>query len=94
MISTTRHATTPATGGPPSKRLHELPDGVLIDRDIPLHEALAENRHPSVADPRTPLFEATFSAHQVLVRADMIRQTDGGRILTEIKSSTRVKPYT
>ena len=73
---------------------HDLyPGGVLIDRDTPVHEALQETAIHLQRTPRTPLFEATFSAHQVLVHADVIAQTHGGRILTEIKSSTRVKPY-
>ena len=76
------------------KVAHALhPDGVLIGRDIPLHKALQATADHLQRIPYTPLFEATFSAHQVLVRADMIRQTDAGRTLTEIKSSTRVKPY-
>ncbi|MCB1798647.1 MAG: DUF2779 domain-containing protein, partial [Gammaproteobacteria bacterium] len=44
---------------------HDLyPGGVLIDRDTPVHEALQETAIHLQRTPRTPLFEATFSAHQ------------------------------
>lgn len=74
--------------------VHDLhPDGVLIGRDTPAHKALQTTADHLQRMPHTPLFEATFSAHQVLVRADMVMQTDAGTTLTEVKSSTRVKPY-
>ena len=39
------------------------------------------------------LFEAAFSHEGVLVRADALERTRRGWVLTEVKSSTEVKPY-
>ena len=74
--------------------VHRLyPDGVLIDESVPLGEALKRTAAHLARQPTRPLFEATFSRHRVLVRADVFARDDDGFRLTEVKSSTRVKPY-
>jgi predicted RecB family nuclease len=74
--------------------VHALyPDGVLIDDDVPLGAALKQTAAHLARRPQRPLFEATFSRHRVLVRADVLARRDDGFQLTEVKSSTRVKPY-
>ena len=70
-----------------------MPDGVLIGPDVALGDALKITRGHLTRTPDRPLFEATFSKHRVLVRADVFQQQDGTWRLTEVKSSTRVKPY-
>ena len=75
------------------RRLHELyPGGVLIDPRHPLQRGPAENRHPSAADAAHAPVRATFSASGAGARR-RDHPDPGERILTEIKSSTRVKPY-
>ena len=79
-------------------RLNEVmrglhPAGHLIGPGVPLDEALELTRQHLGRDPERPLFEATFSHRGALVRADLFRQVDGAWRLTEVKSSTRVKPY-
>ena len=74
--------------------VHRLyPDGALIDEELSLPEALRETARHLVRSPRHPLFEATFSQQGVVVRADIFRSGENGYQLTEVKSSTRVKPY-
>jgi hypothetical protein len=80
------------------KRLNEVvhglfSDGQLIGPEVPLGEALELTRRHLERHPEKPLFEASFSSGRVLVRADVFRHVDGGWRLTEVKSSTRVKPY-
>jgi hypothetical protein len=80
------------------RRLNEVVHGLyaagrLIGPEVPLDEALALTRQQLERDPERPLFEATFSADQALVRADLFQQVDGAWRLTEVKSSTRPKPY-
>ncbi len=73
---------------------HRLyPDGTLIDEHLTLPDALKSTAAHLARSPRRPLFEATFSKHRVLVRADIFRAGETGFELTEVKSSTRVKPY-
>jgi len=68
------------------------PDGILIDGQIP-HTAALQRTAAELADaPGRPLFEAAFSSHRVLVRADIFAKVGAGFHLTEVKSSTRVKP--
>jgi len=69
------------------------PDGVLIDDQVALGAALRLTARHLDRTPDTPLFEATFSKHRILVRADLFTHTAEGFELTEVKSSTRVKPY-
>lgn len=74
--------------------VHRLyPDGVLIADDVPLGAALKRSAAHLARWPQRPLFEATFSKHRVLVRADIFTRTARGFQLIEVKSSTRVKPY-
>jgi hypothetical protein len=74
--------------------VHRLqPDGVLIGPEVALADALQITRRHLANTPQRPLFEATFSSHQVLVRADAFQQAGRTWRLTEVKSSTRVKPY-
>jgi hypothetical protein len=79
-------------------RLNEVvhglyPAGHLIEAEVPLGEALKLTRRHLARQSEQPLFEATFSSRRVLVRADVFQQVDGAWHLTEVKSSTRVKPY-
>jgi len=68
------------------------PDGILIDGQLPTADAL-QRTAIRLADTTTePLFEAAFSSYQVLVRADIFAKVGAGFHLTEVKSSTRVKP--
>jgi predicted RecB family nuclease len=74
--------------------VHRLyPDGHLIDEDATLADALRMTAGHLARRPKQPLFEATFSKHRVLVRADVFRRVDHGFELIEVKSSTRLKPY-
>ena len=74
--------------------VHDLvPGGRLIEPDVPLGQALALTKRHLAQRPEQPLFEATFSKHRVLVRADIMQSTGDDWRLTEVKSSTRVKPY-
>lgn len=70
-----------------------LPEGHLIGPEVALDDALKLTRRHTAQHPDRPLFEATFNKHQVLVRADVYQQVDGDWHLTEVKSSTRLKPY-
>jgi hypothetical protein len=67
------------------------PDGVLIDAPSGAQQ-LAETARV-LSGPRRPVFEATFEADGVLVRADLLLPYAGGYCLVEVKSSTEVKPY-
>ena len=74
--------------------VHTLfPGGYLIEHDLDLASALKETAFQLKAHPKRPLFEATFSKHNVLVRADVLLPEPGGVHLIEVKSSTKVKPY-
>lgn len=67
------------------------PDGVLIDAPSGAQQ-LAETARVLSGPPR-PVFEATFEADGVMVRADLLLPYAGGYCLVEVKSSTEVKPY-
>jgi len=69
-----------------------MPDGEQIRPEVSLGNALAFTKRNLAHSPETPLFEATFSKHRVLVRADVFERTVDGWQLTEVKSSTRLKP--
>lgn len=75
--------------GEVARSLH--PDGVLID-GADLAQALADTARELTGDAK-PLFEATFDADGVLVRADLLLPDGAGHRLVEVKSSTRVKDY-
>ena len=72
------------------RRLH--PEGILIDGRMPPASALQHTAAHLAEDPARPLFEAAFSSHGVLVRADIFAKVGAGFHLTEVKSSTRVRP--
>lgn len=67
------------------------PDGLLIDGGA-LSQALADTGRALRLGAR-PIFEATFEAEGVLVRADLLLPEQAGHRMVEVKSSTSVKPY-
>jgi hypothetical protein len=67
------------------------PDGVLIEGDS-LAQALDDTIRILAAE-RRPVFEATFNAGGVLIRADLLLPDNGGYRMVEVKSSTSVKDY-
>ncbi|MBF0503209.1 MAG: DUF2779 domain-containing protein [Candidatus Riflebacteria bacterium] len=68
------------------------PDGILIDGDNGLGEAIAAtSQHLSEGVQR--LFEATFEHEDVLIRADLLEKSDKDFCVFEAKSSTSVKDY-
>jgi hypothetical protein len=69
------------------------PDGVLIDDKVAVQDAIAFTAAHLARSPQRPLFEAGFSEGRVWVRADIFRKTQEGFELTEVKSSTRLKPH-
>lgn len=81
-----------ATGhqvGDIARTLH--PGGILIDTDD-LKQALADTDRLLNDTPR-PLYEATFQAEGVLVRADLLLPDGNTWRMAEVKSSCSVKPY-
>ena len=70
-----------------------VPDGILIEYDGGLSQALKETRHILENSPETPIFEATFSHGGVLVRTDIFYKGDNGYRLVEVKNSVSVKDY-
>ena len=71
-----------------------VPDGVMIrmeNRDIA--RAIKETRRLLATPDPPPLFEATFSHNNILVRADILFPEEGGYRLVEVKASTSVKDY-
>ena len=71
----------------------QYPDGILIAPDNNLPNALKETQEHLNAATGKVLFEATFQAHGLLVRADLLVPTKSGWHMVEVKSSTKVKPY-
>jgi hypothetical protein len=71
-----------------------LGGGTLIEHQDDLDAAIAATQ-TTVAGARhgDRVFEAAFSHEGVLVRADALEHTRTGWILTEVKSSAKVKPY-
>lgn len=67
------------------------PDGLLIEPGT-LAAALDETSAALAETPR-PLFEATFQAGGVLIRADLLLPEESGYRMAEVKSSTGVKDY-
>ena len=66
------------------------PKGVLIDATNTAQQ-LADTAK-ALAGPPRPIFEATFVADGVLVRADLLLPSAGGYRMVEVKSATEVKP--
>jgi hypothetical protein len=71
----------------------QYPDGVLIAPDNNLTQALKDTKAELARSPRRVLFEATFQAADILVRADLLIPTKKGWHMVEVKSSTSVKDY-
>jgi hypothetical protein len=69
------------------------PDGVLIDRDNGLTANLSETQAALKACPNSPIFEATFQHDGLLVQVDALLPTPDGYRMSEVKSSSEVKPY-
>jgi len=68
-------------------------DGILIAPDNNLSKALKETQYWLAQPQRRPLFEATFEAVGILIRADLLVPMKAGWHMAEVKSSTQVKPY-
>ncbi len=71
----------------------QYPDGVLIAPDNNLTIALAQTQTLLEQSPRKVLFEATFQAEGLLVRADLLIPVERGWHMVEVKSATQVKDY-
>ncbi len=71
----------------------QYPDGVLVSYDHGANAAVEHTRRLLKEQPGTPIFEATFKAHDVLVRVDILKPCRGGYELIEVKSSTSVKDH-
>ena len=69
------------------------PDGVQIAPDNNLTAALKQTTQLLSVSPRKTLFEATFQAEGILVRADLLVPIKAGWHMVEVKSSTTVKDY-
>lgn len=69
------------------------PDGILIEDQNNLSAAIAATKAALAAYPDRPIFEAAFQHDGLLVRADVLLPTRNGYRMTEVKSSTSVKPY-
>lgn len=69
------------------------PDGILIEDQDNLSAAIVATKSALEAHPNRPIFEATFQHDGLLVRADVLLPTLKGYRMTEVKSSTTVKPY-
>ena len=66
-------------------------DGVLIAPDNHLGRALRETKDHLKRTPRKTLFEATFQAEGILVRADLLIPVKTGWHMVEVKSAGQVK---
>ncbi len=71
----------------------QYPDGVLVSYDHGANAAVEHTRRLLAEQPGTPIFEATFKAHDVLVRVDILKPCREGYELIEVKSSTSVKDH-
>ena len=71
------------------------PGGILIGDEGTLGLDLAtQQTHELLAGPMpVPLFEATFSYQEVLIRADIVIPGDDGLLLREVKSAAKLKAY-
>ena len=79
------------TVGEIARSLHA--DGVLIESQGNLSEAIRQSAQHLAAKVRAPLFEATFQHDGTLVRTDLLLPAKNAWHLVEVKSSTRVKDY-
>ena len=71
----------------------QYPDGILVSYDHGANAAVEHTRRLLLEQPGTPIFEATFKAHDVLVRVDILNPCREGYELIEVKSSTSVKNH-
>ena len=71
----------------------QYPDGVLVSYDHGANAAVEHTQRLLAEQPGTPIFEATFKAHDVLVRVDILKPCREGYELIEVKSSTSVKDH-
>ncbi|MYC13571.1 MAG: DUF2779 domain-containing protein [Gemmatimonadetes bacterium] len=71
----------------------QYPDGVLVSYDHGAKAAVEETQRLLSEQPGKPIFEATFKAHDVLVRVDILKPCSGGFEIIEVKSSTSVKDH-
>jgi hypothetical protein len=71
----------------------QYPGGVLIAPDNNLTSALAQTQTLLHQNPPNVLFEATFQAEGLLVRADLLIPDERGWQMIEVKSATQVKDY-
>ena len=69
------------------------PDGILIEDQKNLSAAIISTKAALKDHPDRPIFEATFQHEGLLIRADVLLPTRKGYRMTEVKSSTSVKPY-
>lgn len=69
------------------------PDGVLIETENDMGEALFRTKQLLNENKERPVFEATFEHEGVLVRTDILQKIRTGYHVTEVKSSTSVKEY-
>ena len=71
-----------------------VPEGILIAMENgDIGRAMKQTRRLLAASDPPPLFEATFSHNNILVRADILFPDEGGYHLIEVKASTSVKDY-
>ena len=71
----------------------QYPGGVLVEYDDGADAAVDDTMRLLVERPGTLIFEATFAAHGVLIRADILKSSREGFDLIEVKSTTSVKAH-
>ena len=71
----------------------QYPGGALINYDDGVDAAIEDTRRLLEERPGTPIFEATLTAHGVLIRADILKSGQEGFELIEVKSTTSVKAH-
>jgi hypothetical protein len=69
------------------------PDGIMIGPDDNLAKAIDMTTALLQSGDRRPLFEATFSYKDVLVRVDLLLPLEDGWHMAEVKSTASVKAY-
>jgi CRISPR/Cas system-associated exonuclease Cas4 (RecB family) len=69
------------------------PRGFLIDTGKDWDAAVKLTAEELARTPKRPLFEATFRANGLLVRADILEPKRSGYDLIEVKSTSKVKDY-
>ena len=69
------------------------PKGILIEDKKNLSIAIADTQVAMKAFPLRPIFEATFQYEGLLVQTDVLLPTPKGYRMSEVKSSSSVKPY-